>query len=177
MKIAVLILCIAPVWAQAPLKPVVSPSTEKPTVARKVFTELESNFDYKLRAASAKDPFDLLGLTRGLYLPGYGAVLTTELSLIVTPPITPFHLKITPEEAAKVHQRKLENLPQLRRTMQGLWRDAALALTSVPDSEQVVVAVRVLYQPWEDTGGLPGQIVMKGSRKAALGGDIQTEEE
>jgi hypothetical protein len=61
--------------------------------------------------------------------------------------------------------------------MQGMWKDAALALTSIPDSEQVVVAVRVLYQPWEDTGGLPGQIVMKGSRKAALSGDIQTEEE
>ena len=176
MKFAALILCIAPVWAQAPLKVVNPPTTEKSSVARKVFTELESNFDYKFRA-SAKDPFDLLGLTRGLYLPGYGAVLTSEVGLVVDPGITPFRPKMTPEEVAKVHQRKLENLPHLRRTMQGLWRDAALALTSVPDSEQVVVAVRVLYQPWEDTGGLPGQIVMKAPRKAALSGDIQTEEE
>ena len=41
----------------------------------------------------------------------------------------------------------------------------------------MVVAVRLLYQPWEDTPGLPGQIVMKGDRQSALAGDIQTEEQ
>jgi hypothetical protein len=177
MKFAALLLFTAPVWAQAPLKPVVAPSPERPGVARKVFTELESNMDYKFRVANDKDPFDLLGLTRGLYLPGYGAVVTTELSLIVTPTINPFKLKIPPEEVAKIHQRKLDHLPLLRKTMQGMWRDAATALTSMPDSEQVVLAVRLLYQPWEDTTGLPGQIVMKGARKSALTGDIQTEEQ
>lgn len=177
MRFATLLLFTAPVWAQAPLKPVVAPSTEKSGVARKVFTDLESNIDYKLRVANDKDPFDLLGLTRGLYLPGYGAVLTSELSLIATPTINPFKQKITPEEAARVHQRKVEHLPLLKKTMHDMWKDAALALTSVPDSEQVVLAVRLLYQPWEDTTGLPGQIVMKGARKAALTGDIQTEEQ
>jgi hypothetical protein len=177
MRIAALLLLTAPAWAQAPLKPVVAPSTERPNVPRKVFTDLESNIDYKFRVANDKDPFDLLGLTRGLYLPGYGAVVTTELSLIATPTINPFRLKITPEEAARVHQRKVDHLPLLRKTMQGMWKDAALALTAMPDTEQVVLAVRLLYQPWEDTGGLPGQIVMKGPRKAALTGDIQTEEQ
>jgi hypothetical protein len=86
-------------------------------------------------------------------------------------------LKIPPEEVAKIHQRKLDHLPLLRKTMQGMWRDAATALTSMPDSEQIVLAVRLLYQPWEDTTGLPGQIVMKGARKAALTGDIETEEQ
>jgi hypothetical protein len=176
MKIATLLLLAAPVWAQAPLKPVVAPSTERPGVPRKVFTDLESNFDYKLRIANDKDPIDLLGLTRGLYLPGYGAVLTTEVSLIATPTINPFRLKITPEEAARVHQRKLDHLPLLKKTMQSMWKDAAAAL-GIPDTEQVVLAVRLLYQPWEDTTGLPGQIVMKGPRKAAVTGDIQTEEE
>jgi hypothetical protein len=177
MRIATLLLLAAPVWAQAPLKPLVAPSTERASVPRKVFTDLESDLDYKLRIANDKDPFDLLGLTRGLYLPGYGVVLTTEISLIATPTINPFRLKITPEEAAKVHQRKIDHLPLLRKTMQGLWKEAALALTSIPDNEQVVLAFRLLYQPWEDTTGLPGQIVMKGTRKAALTGDIQTEEE
>ena len=58
-----------------------------------------------------------------------------------------------------------------------MWMDAASSLTSVPDTEQVVVALRLLYYPWEDTKGLPGQIVMKGPRKAALTGNIQTEEQ
>jgi hypothetical protein len=177
MKFAALFLCVAPVWAQAPLKVVAPQSTEKPAVARKAFTDLESNIDYKFRVANDKDPFDLLGLTRGLYLPGYGAVLTTELSLVVTPTVNPFRQKITPEDIAKIHQRKLEHLLVLKKTMRDMWRDAAVSLTSVPDTEQVVLAVRLLYQPWEDTGGLPGQIVLKGTRKAALTGDIQTEEE
>ena len=177
MKFAALLLITAPVWAQAPLKPVVAPSTEKPGVPRKTLTELESGIDYKLRVANDKDPFDLLGLTRGLYLPGYGAVLTTELSLVATPSINPFKEKFTPAEIARVHQRKAEHLPLLRNTMQGMWREAASALTSIPDSEQVVVAIRLLYQPWEDTSGLPGQILMKASRKAGLAGNIQTEEQ
>jgi len=177
MKFAVLMLLTVPVWAQAPLKVVVAPSTEAPGVPRKVFTDLESGIDYKFRVANDKDPFDLLGLTRGLYLPGYGAVITTELSLIVTPTINPFRMKITPEVAANVHQRKIDHLPLLKKTMRDMWRDAALGLSSIPDSDQVVLAVRLLYQPWEDTTGLPGQIVMKGARKAALTGDIQTEEQ
>ncbi|HUI77079.1 MAG TPA: hypothetical protein VLY24_04165 [Bryobacteraceae bacterium] len=178
MKFAVVLLfSAAAVWAQAPLKLVNTPTTEKAGVPRKVFADLESNFDFKIRGASDKDPIDLLGLTRGLYLPGYGAVFTTEVSLVVNPGISPFKQKITPEEAARVRQRKLANLPLLKKTMQSLWRDAAMGLTSMPESEQVVFAVRVLYQPWEDTAGLPGQIVMKGARKAVLSGDIQTEEQ
>ena len=178
MKIACLLFgALSLIWAQPPLKVAVTPSTEKPGVPRKAFSELESNLDYKLRTANDKDPIDLLGLTRGLYLQGFGAVLTTEVSLVVNPGISPFKQKISPEEAARVHQRKLANLPLLRKTMQGMWRDAATALTSIPENEQIVLAVRILYQPWEDTAGLPGQIVLKGARKAALTGDIQTEEQ
>jgi hypothetical protein len=177
MKCAALLLCIAPLWGQAPLKVVNPPTAVQAGVSRKVFSDLESNSDFKLRTANDKDPLDLLGLTRALYLPGYGAVLTSEVSLVVDPGISPFKQKITPEEAARVHQRKVSNLPVLKKTMQGIWRDAAMALNSIPDSEQVVLAVRVLYQPWEDTTGLPGQIVVKAPRKAILTGNIQTEEE
>jgi hypothetical protein len=39
-----------------------------------------------------------------------------------------------------------------------------------------VVAVRLLYKSWEDTKGLPGQIVLRGTRGAGLAG-VQTEEQ
>jgi hypothetical protein len=39
-----------------------------------------------------------------------------------------------------------------------------------------VIAVRLLYLPWEDTHGLPAQIVMKGDRRAAAG-SVQMEEQ
>ena len=177
MKLAALILLIAPAWAQAPLKVAAVGVPEKPNSLRQVFTDLEKRMDSKVSSADAKDPIDLLGLSRGLYLQGYGVVFTTEVSLIVTPTPNPFRQQITKEEAARVHQRKLEHLPLLKKAMREMWMDAASSFTSVPDTEQVVLALRLLYQPWEDTKGLPGQIVLKGPRKAALTGNIQTEEQ
>jgi hypothetical protein len=178
MRLAALILLIAPAWgAQAPLKVAAVGVPEKPNSLRQAFTDLEKRMDSKVSSADAKDPIDLLGLTRGLYLQGYGVVFTTEVSLIVTPTPNPFRQQITKEEATRVHQRKLEHLPLLKKAMHDMWMDVASSLTSVPDTEQVVLAVRLLYYPWEDTKGLPGQIVMKGPRKAALTGSIQTEEQ
>jgi hypothetical protein len=49
-------------------------------------------------------------------------------------------------------------------------------LGSIPDTDQVVVGVRLLYQPWEDTSGMPTQIVLKGSRKGGPAG-LQMEEQ
>ena len=177
MRLAALVLLIAPAWAQAPLKVAAVGVPEKPNGMRQVFSDLEKRMDNKVAVADAKDPIDLLGLTRGLYLPGYGVVFTTEVGLIVTPTPNPFRQQITKEEAARVHQRKLDHLPLLKKAMREMWMDAASSLTSVPDTEQVVLALRLLYQTWEDTKGLPGEIVMKGPRKAALTGNIQTEEQ
>jgi hypothetical protein len=85
MKLASLVLLIAPAWAQAPLKVAPAGVPEKPNSMRQVFTDLEKRMDNKVASADSKDPIDLLGLSRGLYLPGYGVVFTTEVSLIVTP--------------------------------------------------------------------------------------------
>jgi hypothetical protein len=83
---------------------------------------------------------------------------------------------MTEPEKEKIRQRKLDRLPALRQAMRDAWRDSATTLTSIPDSQQVVVAVRLLYLSWEDTHGLPGEIVMKGDRRTALAGAPQTEE-
>ena len=194
-----LVLSLAPAWAQLPRPPaavsaaasaaaptaapaaapaaVVTP-TEKPRVPRQTLADVERHLDTKLASlGGANDPVDLLGATRGIYLDGYGAVFTVEASLIVTPGISPFHPAMTEPEKQKVHQRKLDRLPTLRQLMRDMWRDSATALTSLPDNQQVVVAVRLLYLPWEDTHGLPGEIVMKGDRKAATTGAIQIEEQ
>jgi hypothetical protein len=104
-------------------------------------------------------------------------VFTAELDLVQTPRPLPFQKEIPKEIAAKVHTRKLQNLALLKKAMHDMWVDAASTLTSVPDTEEVVLAVRLFYQLWEDTTGLPTQIIMKGQRKAAVNGSIQTEEQ
>jgi len=147
-------------------------------IAPQAFTDLEKRFDNKLAATgSPNDPIDLLGTTRGLYLDGYGAVFTTELSLIITPTVNPFRKEITKEEAARVHQRKVARLPLLKQAMMEMMRTSAMALIQIPDNQQVVVAVRLLYLPWEDTTGLPAQVLMSASRRGVLNGDIKTEEQ
>ena len=151
--------------------------TEKLRVPRQTLTDVERHFDTKLAGVGAgNDPIDLLGAARGIYLDGYGVVLTAEASLIVTPGLNPFKTVMTEPEKEKIRQRKLDRMPMLRQAMRDAWRDSAATLTSMPDNQQVVIAVRLLYLPWEDTHGLPGEIVMKGDRRTALAGAPQTEE-
>ena len=186
-----LALSLAPAWAQLPRPPAAAPvmasaaapaasvtSTERPRVTRQTLSDVERHFDTKLtNLGGANDPIDLLGAARGIYLDGYGVVLTAEASLIITPGLNPFHTEMTAAEKEKVHQRKVDRLPMLKQTMRDIWRDSATTLASIPESQQVVIAVRLLYLPWEDTRGLPGQIVMKGDRRTALAGAPQTEEQ
>jgi hypothetical protein len=193
-----LVLSLAPAWAQLPRPPAAAPSaaraaappaapaaapsatvttTEKLRVPRQTLTDVERHFDTKLASVGgANDPIDLLGAARGIYLDGYGMVLTAEASLIVTPGLNPFKTEMTAPEKEKIRQRKLDRLPALRQAMRDVWRDSATTLTSIPDNQQVVIAVRLLYLSWEDTHGLPGEIVMKGDRRTALAGAPQTEE-
>jgi hypothetical protein len=165
--------------AQAPLKvAAVNPGAVAAASGspRQAIADVEKRLDSKLDQVGGKDHVYILGLTRGLYLQGFGAVFSAELDLIESPRPNPFRQQIGPQEAAAVRQRKLQNLAVLRKSLRDLWTDAASLLGSIPDTDQVVVAVRLLYQPWEDTSGMPSQIVVKGSRKAGSA-NVQMEEQ
>src|SRR5438046_10620376 len=109
MRIAVVLLAlgviaggaqVTPRPVRAESKPAAPPDLPNPAKALKIapqtFTELEKHFDTKLATRyGPNDPIDLLGGTRGIYLDGYGIVFTTDVSLIVTSPINPFHREIT----------------------------------------------------------------------------------
>lgn len=178
MRLPVLLLVAAAAWAQPALKPValVNPPSDKPVISFQTMTDLEKQLDGKIQMDAPADPALLIGNARTLYLTGFGAIVTQEISVVATPVLSPFHQKITPQEISQTRQRKVAQLPAVRKTIREMWAMAAGALTSVPEDEQIVIAVRVLYQPWENTGGLPGQIVVKGSRKAGPEG-LQSEEQ
>jgi len=185
---AVFLLAAAPLCAQLP-RPVRTASTANvnPTlpnaatamkIAPQTFKELERRFDTQLAATGGpNDPIDILGATRGIYLDGYGAVFTTEVSLIVTPTINPFHQQMTKEEVVQVHQRKLARLPALKRIMADMMKNSAMTLIQIPDSQRIVVAVRLLYLPWEDTTDLPAQVMLSATRREILNGQIKAEEQ
>jgi hypothetical protein len=68
-------------------------------------------------------------------------------------------------------------VPVLRKAMTEMLQTAAGTLNTIPAGDKLVLSVRLLYYPWEDTTGLPRQIVMKADRQGALAGKIQTEEQ
>ena len=141
---------------------------QKPKVSREALAAVERSFDSQLSQLDKTDPVDLLGNTRGVYLDGYGVVFTTEVSLIITPGLTPFRTQISKAEADSVHQRKLAKLPALKRLMREMLVSSAASLDFVPANQQVVVGVTLFYYSWEDKTGLPGQILLRAPRSSLL---------
>jgi hypothetical protein len=144
-----------------------APLPKSPPVTRAAFAGLERKLDRRILTLDVNDPYELLGTVRGVYLRGYGAVFTTELSLVVTY-ISPFVPDLTPADIQKLHQKKLAKLVSLKQSMRQMLIDAATELDCVPASEQVVLGVTLFYRSFEIKDGLPGQIVMQAPRQALL---------
>lgn len=155
--------------------------TQTPRVTRDSIVKLEKSFDARVAKIATDVPFDLLGATRGVYLDGYGAVFTAELSLMITPPMSPFRQTVTKEEIAKLRAKKLDRLAPLRQNMRDMLVAVASSLEALPPNEQIVLGVTLFYYNWEDKTGLPGQIIMQATKQKLLAGaaaaaDIKTQE-
>ena len=178
---ALLLLSLAPAWSQVP-KPAAAftapglPAAKAARIPAQTMTGLERTFDNRLLTmADINEPMDLLGDTRGVQLDDYGVVFTTEVSLVRTPGLMPGRPAIPPEMAARVRTIKLERLPLLKAAMMGMMTNMAAAFTQIPSSQQLVLVVRLWYAPWEDTTGMPAQVVMKASRASAAAAKVETE--
>jgi len=152
-------------------------SAETPRVSTQTLAQLELGFEDKVKAIRAPESVSLMGASSGFYLEGYGVVLTIPLDLTYTPGISPFHQQFTKQEQEQVHRRKLAQLPAMRQAVREMVVSAAASLTTLPMDRKISVAVRVYYQAWEDSSGLPRQIVATADRKSAQAGVIQLEEQ
>ena len=148
-----------------------------PRIPSQAFGELERSFNSRLsNLADVNEPLELLGDTRGVQLEDYGVVFTTEVSLVRTPAITPFRQTIGPELAARVHKLRLDRMPLLKAAMLEMMRNMAAAFTQIPAGQQMVLVVRLYYGAWEDTAGMPAQVLMRADRASAATGKVETEE-
>ncbi|MBZ5595979.1 MAG: hypothetical protein LAP39_27365 [Acidobacteriia bacterium] len=151
---------------------VATAAAQGPRVGLTAIHAMEQSFDKRIVTTSSESPFDLLGTTRGVYLEGCGAVFTAELDLMVTTNITPFLQKIPKDYVVKVHAKKLQRVPVLKQTMREAMLDMASSLDGVPANENIVLGVSLVYfTKWEDTSGLPSQIIMQAQRQKLL--DVQ----
>lgn len=140
---------------------------ERSGPARADLTRVEKAFDRKIEVLF-DEPFLLLGLTRGVYLSGYGAVFSTEVELVTRPGLTAFRPALTKDELARIRNKKIERLPLLKQAMRDMLPEAATMLNSLPPQEQVVVALTIFQKSGDDNSGIPSQVVMQAGRKELL---------
>ena len=141
---------------------------DKPNVSRAMIKAVEESMDQKLSMLWADNPAQVLGLTQGAYVTGYGAVFMSELNLASGTPISPFHPNVTAEEIKRIHANKVERLSKLKEAMQQMLVDSAKSMDPVPDDEQIALGVSLFYWTWENKAGLPAQIVMHAPKKLLL---------
>jgi hypothetical protein len=140
-------------------------------IKRAVFIDLEHKFDSRIENAVREDPFWLMVNTSGVYLEGYGAVFTAQVNLVSGPTISPFRQTIPKSDVVKVRQKKLQRVPLLKQHMRDMLVGMAATLDDVPSNEQVALAVSLFYFAWEDTSGLPAQVLMRAERRQLI--DLQ----
>jgi hypothetical protein len=136
--------------------------------SRAEMSAVEESLLNKLRRFNLEAPVEVLGLPRGVYLEDYGAVFSAELNLIQTPGISPFRPQLTKEDIARVRAAKEKRLPELRQQMRQMLLDSAASLDRVPQEQQVVLALSLFYNSWEDRGSMPQMITMQAPRSALV---------
>ena len=138
-----------------------------PRVNRAVLNTAERSLDDRINKLWEDNPLALVGLTRGVYLEGYGAVFTAEINPI-SGPLALMHGSFTKEEKDRYHKRRAERIPQLVTVLKQMLVSSAASLDPIPAEEQVVIAVALSHNPWEDVTGLPGQVMVQASKKKLL---------
>jgi hypothetical protein len=156
--LGLLLLCALPGGSMA----------DSPKVNRGMIEGMEHSLDRKLSGLWPQDPAEVLGVSQGTYIQGYGAVFLGEVNLAPAAGISPFHPTVNADEIRRTHEKKVQRIAALRSAMRTMLMDSARSLDSLPADEQVAVGLSLFYWKWENRDGLPAQIVMHAPRKVLL---------
>jgi hypothetical protein len=138
-----------------------------PRISGNLLKIVETSLDDRIKSLWTDNPFSVIRLTRGLYLDGYGAVFTVDVSPVLST-TSMMHPTVTKDEVVKAHKVRLERVAELRTAMRTAVADVASSLEPVPADEQVTLVVYLTYHDWEDITGTPGQITFRGKKKALI---------
>jgi hypothetical protein len=137
---------------------------------RVTLTSTERTVDRKITMLEESESGYLLGPTRGVYLQGYGAVFTTELELVPNAAPNPFRPEYTKQDIARLRNTKQFRISILRKRMRDTLISLAGPMEGVANEEKIALAVTIPYFTWEDSGGMPRQIVMQAPKSVLLSG-------
>jgi len=143
-------------------------AADSPRVSRAALSSAEKSLDDRIKALWEDNPLALVGTTRGIYLEGYGAVFTVEVNPI-SAPLALFHgAAYTKEEKDRYHKKRMERVPQLEAVMKQFLVASAASLDPVPADEQIVLAVVLDHNLWEDVNGTPAQVMVQAPKRKLL---------
>jgi hypothetical protein len=140
---------------------------DTPRVDRTQMELMEKSLDSTLQRFTPDNSSTLIGLTRGIYLEGVGAVLTAEV-ILVNAPVSIMHPLPTKEEIVQMRKTKLTRLPQLKKVLKDALVSAAASLDTIPLDEQIVIAVIIPRFTFEDATGIPVQVTVQASKRKLL---------
>jgi hypothetical protein len=140
---------------------IVAKPSEAPRVPLTKVVNTEKLISTQFAAMYPEEPWFLIGMARGVYLTGFGVVFSAEINLATGPSLSPFKQTITKEEITRHRDKKEIRLPLLRNRMYSIVGSMASYLETIPDNEEFVLTVTLLKYPWEETTGMPSQIVMR----------------
>ena len=138
------------------------------SVSRTMLTAVEKHLDDKITRLWEDNVVTLTGQTRGIYLDNYGVVFSAEINLVMGPPFTLVRPIPNKDEIVKHRLKKLDRLPELKKAMRKSLLDVAATLDTVPAEEQIVFVAFLAKYPWEETNGLPVQVMLRGQKKKLL---------
>lgn len=123
----------------------------------------ERDVDSRIERVDVNAPMEVIGATRGVYLTGTGLIYSMELSLSPAVGISPFFTKPPPEEVEKIRQAKISRVPVLQDLLLSLLPELAVAMHTIPATEELVLGATLFYFPYENLEGLPRQMVVRGN--------------
>src|ERR1700760_1630540 len=113
---------------------------EAPRVDRTQMEKVQKSLDATLSRFTTDNSHTLIGLTRGVYLEGVGALFTAEV-IVVNAPVNIMHPLPTKEEVVQMRKKKVERIPILKKILKDALVSAAGSLDTIPPDEQIVIAV------------------------------------
>ena len=157
-----LLTCVA-ACALAPIAPAAEVSPKAASMRQQI-VEVERSIDRRFRDLRDAQPMTLLGVARGVYLDGYGAVFTLEVNLFPSAALSPFRQSYSEAEKHELNIRKRQRLESLEDKAREILIEESAKLVGLPDGEKIALAVSLFHFAWEDLTGLPRQLVMAAAR-------------
>lgn len=127
---------------------------------------IDSRFD-SISNVTGSTPMSLTGVTRGGYVKGFGAVFTLQIGLVPGANFGPFR-QPTEDERTKLNLSKRQRLEDLEIRARDILVEEGSRMKQVPVTEKVALIISLFHHTWEDTTGLPSQLVMQAQRQILL---------